>query len=335
LGNNPIPTAVKNCFVKNNKLDSEANYFNCPISPMGVFRLKISDEHSRDIFFVATCRSLNIPAYLDPATAQLFVYENNKWNNITFAEQEATPVNATLILNNPSKEKYKLEYWIHYTLAKYQNGDFVSFDYEQDPRVAHFPVKLNLEAGYYLLSTGIRYSDGTALSRLEFFNISPNQSLTKDVTLRKLIPREAENYGKIDLEYILSINNKDVKISDLTKNNKLILCFIEPSREPTKHLFNDIKALKKEFEQWGGNMLFVLPEENAALDFNFEEWKLPKQAICIEDKGSTWFNNIIQGTKQYFRDNYPLVYIIDREGNIVFKTEGYRIGTGELLYRSL
>jgi hypothetical protein len=201
--------------------------------------------------------------------------------------------------------------------------------------VAQFPIKLNLEAGYYLLSTGIRYSDGTALSRLEFFNIKPTQTLTKDMILRKLTPRDAENYGQIDLDYSLIINNKNFKISDLTKENKLIVCFIEPSREPTKHLLKDIKALKTEFEQWGGNMLFVVPEDKAALDFRFEQWGMPRQAVCIEDKESAWFNNILQSSKQYFRDNYPVVYIIDKEGNIVFKAEGYRIGTGELLYQSL
>ena len=49
---------------ENVKISNEDNYYRCPISPQ-VFELKVSDEQSRDIFFVAACRSMDIPAYLD------------------------------------------------------------------------------------------------------------------------------------------------------------------------------------------------------------------------------------------------------------------------------
>ena len=38
----------------------------------------------------------------------------------------------------------------HYTLARFENGDFVTYDFENDPRVAEFPVKLSLTPGYYM-----------------------------------------------------------------------------------------------------------------------------------------------------------------------------------------
>ena len=36
----------------------------------------------------------------------------------------------------------------------------------------------------------------------------------------------------------------------------------------------------------------------------------------------------------YFRDDYPVVFLINPDGTIVFKSEGYRIGTGELILKS-
>ena len=169
---NPSSEQVADWIKKNIQIDDQANYFNCPVSPQGVFELKIADSHSRDIFFVAACRSLNIPAYLDNATNQLFVYEQNAWNLFSFEETKEKGATGILILTYNGTKDMKPEYWIHYTIAKEKDGDFETFDYEGDPRVAKFPVKLELEAGYYLISTGSRYSDGEVLSRVEFFNIA-------------------------------------------------------------------------------------------------------------------------------------------------------------------
>ncbi|MDR1345875.1 MAG: transglutaminase-like domain-containing protein [Bacteroidales bacterium] len=335
LGTTTNSNALKEWINSHITVDNEANYFNCPLSPRGVYELRMADKHSRDIFFVAACRALDIPAYLDPATNQLFVCESNTWNIFTFdsARQNIPETGILTLIFNDAMQR-KPEYCTHYTLAKFENGDFVTFDYENDLRVTQFPITLQLEAGYYMLSTGMRYSDGVTLSRLEFFNIDPNQNITKNVILRKLDPRN-QSYGAIDLNYALWIDNSYLKISELVKEKAMIVCFIEPSREPTKHLFKDIKALKHEFEQWGGTILFVASEDKATINSNFASWGFPRNALYVEDKKGAWFANILTSTDQYFRDNYPVVYIVSSTGELIFKSEGYRIGTGELIYRSL
>ncbi|MDR2084435.1 MAG: transglutaminase domain-containing protein [Bacteroidales bacterium] len=326
--------AIINWIKENITIDNEGNYFNCPISPRGVFELRYSDKHSRNIFFIAVCRSLDIPAYIDTATNQLYVFENGIWNIISFEEERTPKPNGKLILVYGNNEHIKPEYWIHYTIAKFENGDFVTSDYENDERITHSPVVLDLESGYYILSTGNRYSDGTVLSKLEFFNIPANKTIVKDVELRKLIPR-SEFYGTIDMNYVLNLPDSDITVKELIGNKNAVVCFIDPNREPTKHLFKDIIAYKNPFEQWNGTMLFVIPTEKRTADFKPSNWNLPKQSIFIYDENSNWMNNILTTTEQEFRDNYPLVYIITPEGKLIFKTEGYRIGTGELIYKSL
>jgi len=117
--------------------------------------------------------------------------------------------------------------------------------------------------------------------------------------------------------------------------NTMLVCFIDPTLEPTKHLLNDLAARKSDFEKWGGTMLFVVPSDKLSADFNFDQWQLPSQSILMEDKGNQWFNKIITDTDQYFRDNYPVVYLIKNDGMIIFKSEGYRIGTGNLILNTL
>ena len=59
-----------------------------------------------------------------------------------------------------------------------------------------------------------------------------------------------------------------------------------------------------------------------------------KECQLIEDIDNQWFENIIATTDQYFRDNYPVVFLINADGIITFKSEGYNIGTGNLILQS-
>ena len=334
LKDNHTAAKIMDWINTNITVDNEGNYYNCPISPLGVYELRYSDKRSRDIFFVAVCRSMNIPAYLDGATNQLFVYENDSWQPVNFEEEAKPAATGSLILTHNLGDDVKPEYWIHYTIAKYQDGDFVTYDFENDSRVANFPVQLEIESGYYMLSTGNRYSDGTTLSRLEFFNLNAGETVHKEIILRPLTPRH-ETYGRIDVNKEITISGKKQTLSNYIGKDEIILAFIDPNREPTKHLFKDISAFKKQFEKWNGKILFVIPSDKQTADFNPAQWNLPKQSLFIYDENSKWMNNILTSTNQEFRDNYPLVFIVDGNGELTFKTEGYRIGTGELIYKSL
>ena len=322
-------------WIKSNvTIDNEGNYFNCPISPMGVYELRRADRHSRDIFFVACCRTLNIPSYMDNATGDLWVWDENNWKLVTFDEKKAAPATGQLTIDYQGNGEVKPKYWTNFSIARFENGDFVTFDYEDDPRVSEFPFTLTLEAGYYLLSTGNRYSDGTALSHLEFFNIKPKQEVKKELIIRDLVKR-TENHGKIRTDYKINVNGKKNAVSDLMKGQQSLVCFIDPTREPTKHLLKELGTLRNDFEKWGRPVIFVIPEGKAAPDFNFKAWNLPKQSVIIQDKGNQWFKEILTSTDQYFRDDYPVVYLINADGTIVFRSEGYRIGTGELILKTV
>ena len=316
-------------------VDDTGNYYRCPISPVGVYKLRHADAHSRDIFFIAACRSIGIPAYMDNATEQLFVYDDDKndWKIVSFAERLEPVKTGKLRLEYHGTPELKPQYWTHFTIAKFNDGDFTSFDYENDPRVASFPATLELEAGYYMLSTGNRYSDGATLSRLEFFVIPEGKTITKEIVIRPLEARPGENYGKIGNSKFDSPDGNS-GLLDLANEKPLVLCFIDPNREPTKHTLKELGAMKATFDKWGGNILLVIPEDRNTQPFDKGRWNLPKNTTVTVD-GSGLLKTVLAESKQYFRDNYPLIFIADKEGNLVFKSEGYRIGTAELIYKTL
>lgn len=328
LGINATPNNVKHWINNHIRIDDEANYYNCPISPRGVYELKWADSHSRDIFFVAACRALNIPAYMDNATGQLFAYSNKRWNIISFEEGKKDLPTGTLLINYDKKQGIEPIYWTHFTIAKYENGDFFTFDYENDPRVSTFPVNLELERGYYMLSTGNRYADGTVVSRVEFFNIKPGKTTEMQLIIRDL-NEVTKDYGRIDIQYQLPENQGNMTIKELTRGKPFLLCFIDPSREPTKHLLKDIASHARDFEKKMYSLIFVLPGGKDVPDFNFNAWKLPTGSILVEDEDNQWLNDVVRHAKSTFNDNFPLVFFADKDGSILFKSEGYRIGTSD------
>lgn len=305
------------------QVDENCNYYNCPISPMGVWRGRRADSHSRNIFFVAACRSLDIPAYMDNATGELYAWENNHWNKISFAAKKADRNSCTLILNNPSN----CTYWSNYTIARFKDGDFVTYDFENDERVRQNPIKLHLAPGYYLFSTGNRYPDGKVLSQLDFFQIDEKDTVEKTIALRPLTAR-TDYYGHISLA--------DQKITDktlqemLTQSGKsrLILCFVQPGNEPTNHLMVEMSRRKHDYEAWGGKILFVLAADKWECKYD-----LPENLMIVQGKYESLYKAVVDGlrNKPDAPNQIPLCTVINLDGVITFFSEGYHVGLGDLL----
>ena len=180
-------------------INDKAAYNNTPLTPIGVYELKVADKHSRDIFFVALCRSLGIPARLETATSVTQYLKDNKWVDVYFETQQAEVLNkGTLVLLNDPANKKKPEYYIHFTVEKYMDGFYRSLDYEIDPVMQSFPAKVSLAPGPYLLVTGNRVESGTVLANLLFFDLLPGKTKEVRITLRQ-DPAPLPVYGKISL----------------------------------------------------------------------------------------------------------------------------------------
>ena len=52
-------------------IHDELNTQGMPMSPIGVWKARVADRHSRDVFFVSVARSLGIPAWKDAVTGKV------------------------------------------------------------------------------------------------------------------------------------------------------------------------------------------------------------------------------------------------------------------------
>lgn len=306
-------------------VDDSSNYYNCPISPVGVYKLRRADRHSRDIFFVAACRAAGVPAYLDNATNELYAYSRGQWQKIAFGESSSAAAfrsPATLTLTYRGKEPAKPVYWPHFTLAKLENGDLRTFDFENDPRMASFPATLELEPGTYCLSTGNRYPDGAVRSRLEFFEVKAGEKVTKEIVILPLLARTDE-LALLDKNMELF---DGIELWDYAGKEGMLYVNLGEYSEPSKHLIVELRQLQKEMKAWGGMTLMVGPA-----NIGMAEWNLVNTDFAYR-KGQ--LEQRICEAAKLTNVEYPLVALIDGDGHILYHSTGYKIGVVEQVLKA-
>lgn len=311
------------------KITDSENYMNCPISPIGVYEMKVADKHSRNIFFVALCRSFSVPSQIDQATLLPQVFVNGDWQNVSFEVDKKIERTAKLTLLN-GDNPLKPEYYIHYTLQKFNDGSFRTLDYEGDELVSEFPVNLTLEPGYYLLMTGHRKEDGSVVIRSEYFNLNKGDNLEKTVVLEPF-KEESKVEGIIDMNIPFAGNHKTLKA--LAGEKGIVVSIIDPGGEPSRHLLNDLAPLKSDLGNWGGHFLFAVKSQSSLGAVNKNE--LPANLTLLSDPEQKLLTAITTSIKRKINIPLPLVVFINPKGEITFVTNGYHIGTGENLLRAM
>ncbi|MEI8005234.1 MAG: transglutaminase-like domain-containing protein [Bacteroidota bacterium] len=309
-------------------IDKKANYGRAPLTPVGVYELKVADPHSRDIFYIALCRSLGIASRLEPGTRLPQYYFISKWHDVLF--EPGVPLSGErvkLTLDSDHGNDRKPGYYVHFTIERYEDGFFRSLDYETDPRLGSFPCELGLSPGYYLMVTGNRMKDGSVLANLSFFNLDLGKEVKENICLRK--EPAPSVLGVVDIKKLEGILPQIMPFS----GGELILAWIEPDKEPTKHFLSDLKQKRKEFERKGLRLFFMFrtgKDETAFISGPMKE--MPAGASClVPDEGLLKMISAASGTS--LGSSLPLVSLIDAKGNIMYLSQGYRIGTGDDLIR--
>jgi len=326
-------------YVNNNIVidDSEDYlYWKPPISPKGVDELRVSDSFSRDIYFVALCRSLGIPSRLEPGSngdVPQF-YFRKEWHDVWLAGRNQ-PLPGKGFVRFSSGEKNPVpEYYTHFTIAHFENGHYKTLQYDYNKKVTDFKDELALAPGHYMLVTGNRINDSKILSTLSFFELKENEHKAIDIKLRKDVS-PVEILGTIDLNIKISLPDKSGITLKSIADKGIVLAWIDPDKEPTEHIFNDLPLLKSELDSWGGYFIFLSNQSEESNDFKLESIKgLPANSLYSVDIDSKILKEI---TKSVLLSDihFPFLVLTDKNGNIILKSEGYRIGIGEQILKKI
>jgi hypothetical protein len=327
---------LTNWILKYIAIDDMANmHSRSPLSPAGVYNLRVADHISRNIFFVAACRTFGIPARLNPETQEPEYWQDNTWLRAGFdAATPANPAKGSLFLvngNNPVVPQY----YLHFTIGALHNGTYQTLEFEEGKKLTDFAEPTVLDTDHYVLVTGNRMQDGSVLSSLTYFQIKKGEQTTVNVQLRQQTDKMKPS-GKLNLDALkIQLNNENnhKTITALANSNSIVLVVLDPDKEPSKHILNDLGPYTDYFDKWTGHFIFAMPAEKAGQAKVLKTYPLPQKY----DYGIDVQNNILQSISQIYgqdsKDELPLVLFCDENGNVYFFSSGYKIGIGEQLLR--
>ena len=328
--------------IKNISIRDELNPQHIPMMPQGVWNSRIADQHSRAIFYVAVLRSLGIASRIDEVTGKTqYAGTDGKWQDVDFtATTEANIPQGKLVATyKPVKALTNPLYYSHVTLSKYHNGTFQLLTFPEDnssnwENLLKHPM--SLDTGYYMLVTGTRLASGGVLSNTTFFNIEEGKTTTTELIMREN-PDEVKVIGSLNSEaFFLPANSSAPQsILQTTGRGYFIIGILGAGQEPTNHALRDIAALKQDFETWGRGMVLLFPDEKQLKSFHPTEFpNLPGTITLGVDQNQT-IQKMIQENMKLSHDNLPIFVIADTFNRIVFISQGYTIGLGEQLMKTI
>lgn len=332
---------------KNIRLNPDKNALRIAQTPMGVWESRYTDERSRDIFFVSMARSLGIEARKDGVTRKVQYRHNGQWIDVDFNadKQTVTPTGTLMLEFTPNKLVDNPKYYSHFTLSKINNGvtSLLSFDEGQVDMgggvswINSFKDGATLDEGTYELVTGVRMANGSVLSSSQIFNIAAGDTTRIELKLRN---HDTDVYviGSFDSEskYIDLATRKEVSILSQTGRGYFTIGLIGVGQEPTNHSLRDIALKKDVFEQWNRPMILLFESEADAQKFNAAEFRnLPGTVVYGIDKDGSIRRQIASEMKLANNGLLPVFFIADTFNRVVHLSQGYTIGLGEQLEKTI
>ena len=321
---------------ENIRINTVANlHSRAALSPVGVYNLRVADPVSRDIFFVATCRTFGIPARLNPETQLPEYNKNGEWLRAGFDPEAVTQPDKGLLKLTDRNNPVIPQYYLHYTIGFLEDGFYHTLEFPEGASLTNSAKPLEMEVGHYALVTGNRQQDGTVLSKMTFFSIEKGKLTTVPVELRKQ-PGELKPSGKLNLEALSLKKTGDgaiVSLSSVVAGKYAVLVVLDPDKEPSKHILNDLGPYVDHFNTWGGQFVFAIPAEKAGQAGVLKTYLLPAKMESGIDPDDQILNAISFVYGSGLKDKLPLVLLCDAAGNVYLFSSGYKIGMGEQLLK--
>lgn len=315
------------------RVAEEENYYKTPVSPKGVFDLRLADSKSRAIYFVALNRTLGIPSRLEPGSNIPQYFFNSRWNDVYFYD-EKRPFPEKGFLKLTSSERNPVpEYYLHFTLARFENGRYNTLEYDENRRVTDFKEELALTRGHYMVVTGNRLDDSRVLSDISFFDLNEGEHLSFDIKIRK--DSQPEKFdGTVNMDKLISWLNENNAPFGKNLSGPIVLAGLEPDKEPSKHVLNDLPLLKTELDNYGTNFIIFSSDSsfNPVESGNYKG--LPSRSASFFDSNLKTFKTFLGSDSSSF-GNLPLIILTDRGGNILYRSSGYKIGIGEQILKRI
>ncbi len=317
-------------------------------TPMGVWRSRVADGRSRDIFFVDLARSLDIEAQMDPITGKVQYRDGEGWQDVNFeaVEQQNAPKGTLKLRYTPTPTLDDPKYYHHFTISRIMDDgttQLLNYD-EGDSGLEEgsswsntFQNGTTLDAGTYMLTSGTRAASGKVLVANRIFKVNPNEMTTINLTMRQSDDIVAV-IGNFNSESKFQLLDKElnpvasdaVSILSQTGRGYFIVGVLGVGQEPTNHAMRDIAQMSAALDKWGRPMVLLFENAGEAQKYRQENFgKLPKNIIYGIDADGSIRQQIAHEMKLQNATQLPIFILADTFNRVMFCSQGYTIGLGE------
>ena len=297
-------------------------------------------------------RSMAIPARINEVTGKVQLIGDDGAVDVDldvqFQEEKLGQRGRLVASYNPIRSLDNPKYYSHFTLSRQipqGNLQLLSYD-EGDTDMGGGITWSNLlkegtplDAGDYVLVTGTRLASGAVLSRISSFCILPDKTTDIELVMRESRD-EVQVIGNFNSESLftpLSDDGSVIQQSLLQACGRgyFVVGILGVNQEPTNHALRDIASFKADLEKWGRKMVLLFPDEAKAGKFACESFPdLPSTIIYgIDTDGIA--AQIAESMKLKHKESLPIFIIADTFNRVVFVSQGYTIGLGEQLMKTI
>lgn len=310
---------------ENVKSYPEREYGNLITTPAGCLNGGTGSELSLDVLFVAVCRTIGVPARLNPVNGQPEVYRDGYVNVRRLPEEKEASIRVC------PDEKTAWSYCQNWTVSYFNGKEFLPLK----------PTEQNLKEnlipavpGVYRVFTANRLPDGSVLSKKMDFTLAEGEERTISLSLQERKLSDILERTALEGICFKDADGKEHTLEslDASESGKIIL-WLEESREPTEHILNEIHEYLEQFRSLQKQLYFVLRSKGALKDPRISRGlsELPDIQILYDDFTA---NKEKLGEVLTIDLNRLPVILTVKDGNVcVYSTSGYNVGTADMLLR--
>ena len=312
------------------RVEEDSNPMRLCMSPVGVYRHRVTDSHSRDIFFVCAVRSAGIPARIHSVTGQIqWADAEGRWQDVHFGQTADEPSAQGLLRLTYTDTDVQEDpaYYTHFTLSRITDGipRLQEFDEGSTTWSNTFSQGAQMQAGQYLMVSGTRLATGGVLAHLSFFCLPQDATSSPTLHLRKSEDR---------LSVISSFNcelgfttpkGKHKSILEAVGRGYFVLGLITSNHEPSTHVLRDMCDNNIYLCRWDRPYLLLFPSQEEYDRFRRRDYdELPDNVLFgIADPETVKAMQIEELT--HGSTELPIFMMCDTFNRVVWYRQGYSI----------
>ncbi len=320
------PAKIMGWIEENMDAQPQMDYHDLLYTPSEALVSGKTDKVSKKILYVAICRSLGIPARLNPVDGEAEYLEGEQFMKAKTVE---VTVKGTLELSCDKPED-----WIYrqtFTVGRLDNGIYRRIDMPGADENGIF--RCQLEEGEYRLITVNRLPNGHMYAFAYLFTITAGDEVKIPLQKRHVDLAETLSHNAIVDFDLQPVKGQKAKVSTLLEKRKNILVWIEEGKEPTEHILNEMMEQEEDFRNLDGDIIFMLRSENAVKQATLAKAlaKIPNIRLVYDD----FTENVnTLGRRMYVDpEKLPLVIVMVDGLCGVYASSGYNVGLADILVR--